>query len=297
MVLLLLAAAGTVLGTAGRNGPTAVQGAALVVEAVAVVAIMVLGVRWVLRRHRARRSSPDGRPPSSPTYGSARWSAQRRPWALVAAPFYGLYLGWTSGAIAWWLPLAVFLGALVVGGVVRVLLRASRGRRWAAARQAHPGAAVALVAVDAFAAMRLTQWAKAAGTTVPSPGSSDAVLAADDDGVVLWRPDRPERPVHRWSWDDVELSRTSSSTDLPHLVLTLLGPLPAVRARAVPAARRRFDLSLTVRTLRPAGPEAAEVVTAAALDELVARRPDDPAASSRAATPEGADADPAAGSW
>lgn len=269
-VLLLLAAAGTALGTAGRRGPPAVQDAALGVEAVLLLLLTGLAVRWVVRRRRARRSSPDGRAPAAAP-GSAPWSAQQRRWALVAAPFYGMYLGWLAGEIAWWLPLVLYLGALGTGLVVGALLRASRRRRWAAARRAHPDAAVALVASDAFVGMRLAQWARAVGATVPSPGAGDAVLVADPGGVALWRTDRPEA-VHRWRWDDVELSRTSSGVDVAHLVLTLLGPPPAVRARAVPAARRRFDLTLTVRTTAAGSPRAVEAATAAALDELVGAR-------------------------
>lgn len=284
VVLLFLAAAGTALGTAGRRGPAAVQGVALGVEVVVVLLLAGLAVRWVVRRRRAQRSSSDGRVPLAPAYGSVQRAAQQRPWTLMAAPFYGLYLGWFAAPLAWWLPPTLFVGALALGLVVGALLRASRRRRWSAARAAHPGAAVALVAADAFVGMRLTQWAKAVGATVPSPGVGDAVLAADDDGVSLWRPDRPE-PVHRWAWEDVELSRASSSTDVPHLVLTLLGPPPAVRARAVPATRRRFDLALAVRTAA-GSPEAVDAATAAALDDLLAAR----GAPARVA--EGSDRDP-----
>ena len=263
--------AGAAVGTAVRRGPPALRDAALAVVALLVAAMVILAVRWLVHRRRARLASPDGRAPEPPAYGSAQWSAQRRPWALVAAPFYGTYLGLFTSPLASWLPFALVLGALLAGLVGAWLLRSSRRRRWAAARAAHPGRAVALVSVDDVARMRLRQWARTVGVTVAPVGRGDAVLAADDAGVTLCGPDRPGA-VHRWSWEDVELSRTTSPTDHPHLVLTLLGPPPVARARAVPATRRRFDLTLTVRSVGPADPEAVEVATAAALDELSAAR-------------------------
>ena len=284
----VLLVAGTALGTAGRRGPPALQDAALAVTALVVAAMVVLAIRWLVHRRRASLASPGGRAPEPPAYGSVQWSAQRRPWALVAALFYGTHLGLFASPLASWLPSALVLGALLVGLVGAWLLRSSRRRRWAAARAAHPDRAVALVSVDDVARMRLRQWAKTVGVTVASVGRGDAVLAADDAGVTLWGPDHPGEPVHRWSWDDVELSRTSSPRDHPHLVLTLTGPPPAARARAAAATRRRFDLTLTVRSLGVGSPEAVEAAAAAALDELSARRgtPADPGEERAEAAPD-----------
>lgn len=272
VVPAVLFAAGAAVGTAVRHGPPALRDAALAIMALLVAAMVVLAVRWLVRRRRARLAAPDGRAPEAPAYGSAQWSAQRRAWAPLVALFYGLYLGLMASVLVWWAVLVLVPAALLVGLVGAWLLRSSRRRRWAAARAAHPDRAVALVGVDDVARMRLRQWAKAVDVTAASVGRGDAVLTADDAGVTLWGPDRPGEPVHRWSWDDVDLSRAFSSTDVPHLVLTLLGPLPAARARAVPATRRRFDLTLTVRSLRVGSPEAMEATTAAALDELSAAR-------------------------
>lgn len=54
------------------------------------------------------------------------------------------------------------------------------------------------------------------------------------------------------------------------LVLTLLGPEPAVRARTVALGRRRFEMTLTV--LHGTWPATSEAV-GSVLAELLARRP------------------------
>lgn len=121
----------------------------------------------------------------------------------------------------------------------------------------------------------LAQWAKATRTRLPASLGSGWALVADADGVRLSSTSRTTRPLPRWGWGDVELHRGPhpSYPDAPRaavLVLTLLGPEPPERARAVPLERHRFEVTLTV--LHGAW-SATPAVVDAALAELLGQRP------------------------
>lgn len=182
-------------------------------------------------------------------------------WVLVGSGVPGAAFGAAVGA--------VYLVALLAVGL-------SRRRRLAAARADHPSSAVALVTLADLAPMRLTQWAKATRTPLPASLGSGWALVADADGVRLIGASRTARTLPRWGWDDVKIHRGPhpSYPDAPRaavLVLTLLGPEPAERSRAVPIGRRRFAVTLAVLSgIWPATPATVD----ADLAQLLAYRPD-----------------------
>ena len=277
--VLLFAVLGVALGSlvllvppAGRSLPGLAVVFGATMASTAVVAV----------DQRRLRLQVEAREHGSPAPGAP---LQQRPLPRrLLVLLYGVYVA----QVGWVMSSTVGVVALVAGwpiayGLALVLVRRSRRRELAAARAAHPGAAVVLVAPTGLALMRLAQWAKATRTTMPASLGARGVLVADADGVRLLGVART-RPLPRWGWDEVELSRG------PHpalegavaIVLTLLGPVPAERHRAVPVARRRLDVPLSVRgeawTASPAAVHAA-------LAHLLSRRP----------VPAGTGASPASG--
>ncbi len=229
------------------------------------------------RRRRARSAAAGAGAPSRSTGAPLPYG----PWTVRA---YGLFLGILLAQPGFLLvPTLLFGDSLVARGTVVVvgaavvvgvapLVRGSQRRQLAAARAEHAGEAVVLVALVDLATMRLAQWARAARATLPAEVGRAGLLVADAEGLALHRSGRPARLVHRWAWDDVELSCAPHPEDqgAATLVLTLLGPVPAPRARATPVGRRRFDVTLSVRDgAAPASPTVVE----RAISDLTARRP------------------------
>ena len=264
--LILSAVLGAALGSLVLLAPASVR--SLVVQAV-FFAVVLAYAAVVLVEQRRQRDQREAQERGSPAPGT---SADRRPLVRrVLALLYGAHLAGLCAVGAWPAAVVLGLGPAVFLVLVLAWTRRSRRRELAAARSAHPGAAVVLLAPTALALARLTQWAKASRTTLPASPGGRGVLVADSGGVRLLGVART-RPLPRWGWDDVELRRG------PHpavegaaaIVLTLLGPVPGERDHDVPAARRRFDVPLSVRaeawTTSPAAVDAA-------LAELLALRP------------------------
>ncbi len=222
------------------------------------------------RRNRARSAAPRGGGPS----GAPATSLQHAPWI---ARTYGFFLGMVLAQPFLFGDSLVARGAPVVLGAAALvgldpLVRGSQRRQLAAARAEHRDQAVALVALVDLATMRLAQWAKAARATLPAEVGRTGVLAADAHGLALHRAGRLARLVHRWSWDEVELSCAPhpEDRDAAALVLTLLGPLPAPRRRETPVGRRRFDVTLSVRD---GAEQASPAVVERAITDITAPRP------------------------
>ena len=279
-LLLALPVTGFVSGIAVHRVPSGVLGPVVVAALLVVVAL----VRR--RRVRARRGEAPGS--GAPDRGAAPdRTGSLRPLLLF---YYGSLPAYVLGGLRLATAALVLLVLLAAALLLVVAVRASRRRRWAAARAAHPGAAVVVGALVDLASMRLVQWFRAAQVARPFVADGRAVLAADADGVVLESAGRPAGPVHRWPWRDVELS-SQHRPDGALLVLTLLGPPPAVRGRVVPAVRRRFEVTVALQgatlaaTVLPTPLAAVDDAVAA----LLAQRPASVAGTA------GAPADPARG--
>lgn len=270
--IALLGAAGATIGCLLLLVPSSVR--TLSAQAVLLVVMAVnTGVIVVEGMHRRRRADAEER--GSPVRSTApllgRPSVRRAYAVLFGVGVTGLWVLAGAGITGTAFPAvagALFLAFLLLVGL-------SRRNRLAAARAADPGAAVVLVGLADLATTRLAQWAKATGTRLPASLVSRWALVADTDGLRLSSASRTARPLPRWQWCDVELRRGPhpSYPDAPRaavLVLTLLGPEPAARARTVPLGRHRFEVTLTV--LHGTWSATPEVVDAA-LADLLSRRP------------------------
>lgn len=280
-LLLSLPVMGFAVGLAVHRVLLAVLGP--VVVAALLVLVVVALVRRRREQARARRDEEQvGRSPARATT-----TASARRWRLRPLLFfyYGYFPAYVLGGLSIATAALVLLSLLAAALLLMVAVRASRRRRWARARAAHPGAAVVVGALVGLASMRLMQWFGAAQVLRPFVPNGRAVVAADADGVTLEGDGRHDGPVHRWAWPDVEVS-SRASPDGALLVLTLLGPLPAVRGRVVPAVRRRFEVTVALHaatlaaTVLPTPLAAVDDAVAA----LLARRP----ASVGAPGPDGA---------
>ncbi len=233
-------------------------------------AALLTNLAALLSEWRQRRRARDGAasPDVSTTLSLLHRPGVRRTDAVVLGVVLaqvGLILD--SGVLG----VAVVVVGAVATAALGPLVRRSHRRQLAAARAAHPGEAVVLVALVDLATMRLAQWAKAARVSLPADLGRAGVLTADVRGVALHRSGRPDRLVHRWAWDDVELATAPHPEDpeAAALSLTLLGPRPVERRRAVPVGRRRFAVTLAVRD--GALPAPHDVVDGA-VDHLTASR-------------------------
>lgn len=265
--LILSAVLGAALGTLVLLVPA--PGRSLAVQA-AFSGVVVAYAAVVLVEQRRQRDQHEAQERGSPAPGT---STDRRPLVRrVLALLAGAYLVGLCAAGAWPAALALVLGPAVLLVLVLAWTRRSRHRELAAARAAHPGAAVVLLAPTTLALARLTEWAKTSRTTLPASPGGRGVLVADADGVRLLGVTRT-RPLPRWGWDEVGLRAGPhpAGEGAAAVVLTLLGPAPAEPHRAVPGEQRRFDVPLSVRggVWTPSPPAA----VGAALAELLARRP------------------------
>lgn len=238
-------------------------------DVVVVTAFVVGSVREHRRRERAARAV--GVPLREWTRHAPLWRPSvSRPWGA----FTGLLLVHsTLGPARSTFSVVLVSTIAVITALVLWLARRARGRDLAAARAAHPGAAVVPTVLVAIASVRLARWAVATAAVLPDDLGVRGALVADADGLVLRSAGRRARPLLRWGWDDVELDR-GDHPDAPGaavLVLTLLGPRPGGRA----AGGRRYDVTLSVRT--GWGPVTSDVVDGA-LAHLLSRRPSPAAA-------------------
>ena len=269
-LLLTLPAMGFAGGIAVHRVPFVVLGP--VVAAALLLLVAVALVRR--RRERAPARRDEEQDSRAPARGGAPASARRRKLRPLLFFYYGYFPAYLVGDLSVAAAALVLLALLVAVLLLVIAAWASRRRRWALARAAHPGAAVVVGALVDLASMRLMQWFKAAEGARPFVAGGAVVLVADADGVVLDRVGRPSGPVHRWAWRDVEIS-SQPRPDGALLVLTLLGPPPAVRGRVVPAVRRRFEVTVALRaatlaaTVLPTPLAAVDDAVAA----LLARRP------------------------
>lgn len=273
---LALLVAGVAVGVGLRRASdTAVGlGAALLVLAAILLVVVVRA-----RRARARRAEADHAPdqvldPQDPAEDAAppRAGRLRRLQASLWF-FYGFYPSFYLGDLGL---RTVVVGVLVlVGGTALVvgLVLATRRRSLAAARHAHPGAVVVLGGLVDLGSMRLMQWSRAAGADLPFT-TGEVALVADADGLAVACVGGAGAVVHRWRWDEVDLSG-QERVDASLLVLTLLGPPPAPRARGVAVTRRRFEVTLALRDPTPATAllPAPSAAVDAAVAALVSRRP------------------------
>lgn len=209
-----------------------------------------------------------------------------RPPILRGPPLRGQPLGWVAGLVAWQAVqvsvVGVLLWVLAVGPFVLglgLVARAGVRRRWEAARAAHPGAGVVLVGFTETGGIAWARWARSAGVRVPDRAVFASLLIGDADGLEQ-RVVHDGTVLHRWSWDEVELSRAPDPDGTPRavrsaaagrvdravLVLTLLGPEPVAFTRAVPAERRRSDV--TTRVMQEAGATSTAAVVDAAITAL-----------------------------
>ena len=207
-----------------------------------------------------------------------------RPPVLRGPPLRGDVWGVVAGLVAWQAvqvsPVGVVLWVVTVVPFVLglgLVARAGVRRRWDAARAAHPGAGVVLVGFTETSGITWARWARSAGVRVPDRAAFASLLIGDADGLEH-RVAGDGTWLHRWSWDEVELSRAPDPDGTPRavrsaatgradravLVLTLLGPEPVPFARAVPVARQRSDV-----TMRVMG-DAWAVSTAAVVDAAIA---------------------------
>lgn len=283
-LLLALPALGFVGGLAVRRVSSALLGPALATIVLALVLVALVRRR---RARKRREEAPEGR---ATRPGAVPASERRQDLRPLLFFHYGYLPAYLVGDLGVGAVALVLLGLLAAVLLLVVAVRASRRRRWARARAAHPGAAVVVGTLVDLASMRLMQWFRAAEVARPFVANGRVVLAADADGVVLDQVGRSSGPVHRWAWSDVEVS-SRPHPDGALLVLTLLGLAPAVRGRVVPVVRRRLEITVALRiatlaaTVLPTTLAAADGAAAA----LLARRP------ASAAGPAGAPAGPTGG--
>lgn len=278
---LALVVAGVAVGVGLRRASdTAVGFGAALLVLVGILLVALLRTR----RARARRSEPDHGPgqqgpvdPASCPTPTDRTAPPRTGWRrglqVTLWFFYGCYPGFYLSDLGLRAVVASVL-VLVAGTVLIVgVVLATRRRSLATARRAHPGAAVVLGGLVDLGSMRLMQWSRAAGADLPFT-TGEVALVADADGLALDRAGGAGTGVHRWAWDEVELSGQAGA-DGAVLVLTLLGPPPAPRARGVPVRRRRFEVTLVLRdvTLAAAVLPTPSSAVDAAVAGLGSRRP------------------------
>lgn len=239
--------AGLVVGVAlGALVHAALPGALPVVlatlGAAGLVALLVVGL--VDERRLARDLAADA--PDAPA---------PRPPVLRGPPLAGAPAGAVGGLVLVWVAvqgdpvLAALLLVLSVPGslLLQVLGRRALRQHLEAARAAHPDAGVVIAGFAEVGSTAWARWAKDAGVHVPSGPHFASLLVGDADGLEQ-RVSHDGALVHRWGWDEVALSRAPDPRrrDGALLLLTLHGPEPAARARAVPARRRRHGVTLRV---------------------------------------------------
>lgn len=225
-----------------------VEGQGLASTALMYAALLANSTALLVELRQRRRSrTADGATPD-PATGMTLLNrpSVRRTYAVVLGVLITQLTFFADSPLVRTLLLVLFFVVVVSSGP---LVRRSQRRQLAAAHAEHPDQVVVLVALVDLATMRLAQWAKAARATLPAEVGRRGMLLADAEGLAFHRAGRPARLVHRWAWGDVELSSSPhpEDHDAAVLVLTLLGPTPAPRARETPVGRRRFDVTLSVR--------------------------------------------------
>lgn len=237
----LLAGAATGL-VVDAVAPTALTGLVVVLGVAGLAALLV--VAHVDDRRLAEGLATDG--PGAPP---------PRPPVLRGSPLTGAPGAAAGGLVLVWVAVqgdpvlaAVLLVLTVPGGLLlQVLGRRVLRRHLEAAQDAHPDAGVAIASFAEVGSTAWARWAKSADVHVPSGPHFASLLVGDADGLEQ-RVSHDGTLVHRWGWDEVGLSRAPDPgrRDGALLLLTLHGSEPAARARAVPARRRRYDVTLRV---------------------------------------------------
>lgn len=145
-------------------------------------------------------AGPDAAPPRPPILRGGPLAR------LVHGVLGGLILVWVAVQGGPGLAAVLVVTQVLFGLVVSLVARSGIRRRLDTARAAHPGTGVVVASFAGVGGIAWGRWARGAGVRVPPRAGFSSLLVGDADGLEQ-RVLHDGARLHRWSWDEVELSR------------------------------------------------------------------------------------------